>query len=149
MNWAAIIWLAVMLISVSIELGTVSLTSLWFACGALVAMIASLLHAPLALQVVLFLSVSVALLFLLRPVVKKYLNPRLVRTNVDAVIGTEGIVTAQVDNLKATGSVKLGALEWSARSTSGEVIEPGTRVKVDRIEGVKAYVTPAEVNVTV
>ena len=138
MNWAAIGWLAVMLISVSIELGTVSLTSLWFACGALVAMIASLLHAPLALQVVLFLSVSVALLFLLRPVVKKYLNPRLVRTNVDAVIGTEGIVTAQV-----------GALEWTARSTSGEVIEPGTRVKVDRIEGVKAYVTPAEVNVTV
>lgn len=149
MNWAAIVWLAVVLISVSIELGTVSLTSLWFACGALVAMIASLLHAPLALQVVLFLSVSVALLFLLRPMVKKYLNPRLVRTNVDAIIGTEGIVTGQVDNLKATGSVKLGALEWTARSTSGQIIEPGVRVKVDRIEGVKAYVTPVEVNVTV
>ena len=144
MNWAAIGWLVAMLIFVGVEMGTVSLTSLWFAFGALVAMIASLLHAPLALQVVLFLSVSVALLFLLRPVVKKYLNPRLVRTNVDAVIGTEGIVTAQVDNLKATGSVKLGALEWSARSTSGEVIEPGTRVKVDRIEGVKAFVSIVE-----
>jgi len=68
---------------------------------------------------------------------------------VDAVIGTEGIVTAQVDNLKATGSVKLGALEWSARSTSGEPIEPGTRVKVDRVEGVKVYISPVEVTQTV
>ena len=149
MNWAAIGWLVAMLIFVGVEMGTVSLTSLWFAFGALVAMIASLLHAPLALQVVLFLAVSVALLWLLRPITKKYLNPRIVRTNVDAVIGAEGIVTAQVDNLKATGTVKLGALEWTARSTSGQTIEPGVRVKVDRIEGVKAFVSPVEVNVTV
>ena len=94
-------------------------------------------------------AVSAVLLWLLRPVAKKYFTPKLVRTNVDAVIGTEGIVTAEVDNLKATGTVKLGALEWSARSTNGEPITPGTRVRVDRVEGVKAYVTPVDVNVTV
>lgn len=149
MNWAAIVWLALMILFICMESATVSMTSLWFAAGALVALIASLLHAPVALQVVLFLAVSIALLWLLRPIARKYFTPKLMRTNVDAVIGTEGIVTAQVDNLKATGAVKLGALEWTARSTSGEPIEPGTRVKVDRIEGVKAYISPVEVTQTV
>ena len=149
MNWAAIVWLALMILFNCMESATVSMTSLWFAAGALVALIASLLHAPVALQVVLFLAVSIALLWLLRPIARKYFTPKLMRTNVDAVIGTEGIVTAQVDNLKATGAVKLGALEWTARSTSGEPIEPGTRVKVDRIEGVKAYISPVEVTQTV
>ena len=149
MNWAAIVWLALMILFICMESATVSMTSLWFAAGALVALIASLLHAPIALQVVLFLAVSIALLWLLRPIARKYFTPKLMRTNVDAVIGTEGIVTAQVDNLKATGAVKLGALEWTARSTSGEPIEPGTRVKVDRIEGVKAYISPVEVTQTV
>ena len=149
MNWAAIVWLALMILFICMESATVSMTSLWFAAGALVALIASLLHAPVALQVVLFLAVSIALLWLLRPIARKYFTPKLMRTNVDAVIGTKGIVTAQVDNLKATGAVKLGALEWTARSTSGEPIEPGTRVKVDRIEGVKAYISPVEVTQTV
>ena len=100
MNWAAILWLALMILFICMESATVSMTSLWFAAGALVALIASLLHAPIALQVVLFLAVSIALLWLLRPVAQKYFTPKLVRTNVDAVIGTEGIVTAQVEYIK-------------------------------------------------
>ena len=149
MNWAAIVWLVLMILFICAETATVSMTSLWFAAGALVAMIASLLGAQLWVQALLFVAVSAVLLWLLRPVAKKYFTPKLVRTNVDAVIGIEGIVTAEVDNLKATGTVKLGALEWSARSTNGEPITPGTRVRVDRVEGVKAYVTPVDVNVTV
>ena len=149
MNWAAIIWLGLMVFFIFTELASISMTSVWFAVGALVAMIASLLHAPLALQVVLFVAVSGVLLWLLRPVVKKYFTPKLVRTNVDAVIGTEGIVTARVDNLNATGTVKLGALEWSARSVSGDPIEVGSRVRVERVEGVKVFVTAVESTVTV
>ena len=149
MNWAAIVWLVVMILFICAEAASVSMTSLWFAAGALTAMIASLLGAQLWLQAVLFVVVSAVLLLLLRPVAKKYFIPKLVRTNVEAVVGMEGIVTSQVDNLRATGSVKLGALEWSARSTSGEPIAPGTQVRVDRVEGVKAFVTPVEVKVTV
>ena len=145
MNWAAIIWLVLMIVFICAESATVSMTSLWFALGALVAMIASLLGAQLWLQVCLFVAVSAVLLWLLRPVAKKYFTPMLVRTNVDAIIGTEGIVTAQINNLNAVGTVKLSGLEWSARSSSGDPIAPGTRVKVDRIEGVKAYVTPVEI----
>ena len=67
----------------------------------------------------------------------------------DSFIGTEGIVTALIDNLNAQGQVKLGGMEWTARSTSGESIPAGTRIRVDRIEGVKAFVSPAEVTETV
>ena len=79
------------------------------------------------------------------PFIKKFLNPKLAKTNVDAVIGSEGYVTEDIDNLKAAGHVKLGAMERTARSTSGQPIAKGTLIKVDRIEGVKAFVSPAEI----
>lgn len=149
MNWAAIVWLALLVFFLWAEAATVTVISLWFAAGALVALAASLLGAQLWLQVVLFVGVSGLLLLLLRPILRKHFNPKISRTNIDAIIGSRGIVTGQIDNLQAQGTVKLGAVEWSARSTTGEPIPVGTQVKVDRIEGVKVYVTPVEVNATV
>ena len=141
----AIIWLAVIIVLLSVEASTVTLVSLWFAAGGLAALISSLFDAPLWLQLTLFLVVSTASLACLRPVVRKYFKPKLTRTNVDSIIGSEGYVTADVDNRSAVGQVKLGAMEWSARSTSGDLIPAGTLVRVDKIEGVKAYVTPVKV----
>lgn len=140
-----IIWLALLIIFLIAEAVTVATISLWFAAGALVALVAALLGASTALQIALFLVVSAALLACLRGVVKKHFTPKLARTNVDAIIGTCGYVTAGIDNVSATGTVKLGAMEWTARSTSGAPIDAGTLVKVDRIEGVKVFVTPAEI----
>lgn len=148
MNWAAFLWLAALVLFFLIEAGTVAVVSLWFATGSLVALIASLLGAPVWLQAVLFLVVSVGLLLALRPITKKYLKPKLVKTNVDNVIGAEGIVTTAIDNLTAVGQVKLGAMEWSARSTTQEAIPEGTRVIVDRVEGVKVYVSLVKEKVT-
>lgn len=148
MNWAAFVWFALLVFFIAMEAGTVTVVSIWFAAGSVVAMIASLLGAKLWLQVTLFFLVSVLLLLALRPVVRKYFTPRLTKTNVDSVIGSVGIVTAAIDNIEATGTIKLGAMEWTARSTSGTVIPEGTRVRVDRIEGVKAFVTPVEVAVS-
>lgn len=149
MNWAAIIWLVLLVIFIMTEASTVAVVSMWFAIGALAAMIASLLGAQVWLQVVLFLVVSCSLLCALRPLVRKYFTPKLTRTNVDSVIGSTGIVTSRIDNVMSQGQVKLGAMEWTARSTSGEVIEAGMLVKADRIEGVKVFVTPAEVSANV
>ena len=145
MNWAAIVWLVLMVLFLATEAGTVSVVSLWFAVGALAALSASLLGAPGWLQGALFLAVSAGLLALLRPLVKRYVSPKITATNVDSVIGSTGRVTAAIDNVSAAGQVKLGAMEWTARSTSGEPIPAGTLVKVDRIEGVKAFVTPVQV----
>lgn len=145
----SIIWLAVVIVLLTVEASTVTLVSLWFAAGALAALIAGLFSAPLWLQLTLFLVVSCLSLACLRPVVRKYFKPKLTKTNVDSVIGSEGYVTADVDNRSAVGQVKLGAMEWSARSVNGEIIKAGTLVRVERIEGVKAFVTPVEADVKV
>lgn len=149
MNWAAIIWLVLMVVFLVAEASTVTLVSLWFAAGSLAAMIISLLGGAVWLQTVSFLAVSVVLLTALRPLVRKFITPRLTATNVDSVIGSTGLVTAPIDNVSASGQVKLGAMVWTARSSSGAVISEGTLVKVDKIEGVKVFVSPVETKVTV
>jgi membrane protein implicated in regulation of membrane protease activity len=148
MNLAAIIWFAMMVAFLVAEAACpIHLVSIWFAAGALVAAIAGYFGAAVWLQITLFLLVSCALVAMLWPFIKKFLNPKLAKTNIDAVVDSQGYVTADIDNLAATGQVKLGAMEWTARSTSGKPIAKGTLVKVDRIEGVKAFVSPAEVPV--
>ena len=145
MNWAAIIWLGLTVAFLIAEASTVTVISLWFAAGSLVAMAMALLGGAIWLQVLTFLVVSAIALTALRPLVRKYLTPKLTATNIDSVIGSVGIVTATIDNIGATGQVKLNGMEWTARSTSGEPIPAGTRIKVDRIEGVKVFVSPEEV----
>ena len=147
MDSLAILWLVLLILFLVGEASTAAVTTIWFAAGALAAMITALLGGQIWLQLVVFLVVSVILLLSLRPIVKKYLNPKKSRTNIDAVIGTEGYVLTEIDNLAATGRVKLGGMEWSARSTAGEKIPVGTLVKVDKIEGVKVFVTTVNVPV--
>ena len=148
MNWPAIVWLVLLLGFVIAEAACpIHLISLWFAAGALAAMIVSLFHAALWLQITVFVVVSALLLTALRSLVRKYVTPKVTRTNVDCVIGSTGMVTVAIDNVAAQGQVKLGAMVWTARSTSGQVIPEGTLVTADRIEGVKVFVTPVKVSV--
>ena len=135
-------WLVLMVVFLLMESQTVTLISLWFAAGALAALIVALCGSQLWLQAVVFFGVSIVLLASLRPLAKKYFTPKLTKTNVDSVIGSQGYVLTDIDNLAAQGQVKLGAMEWTARSTSGEKIPAGTLVQVDKIEGVKVFVTP-------
>ncbi|MBO5837338.1 MAG: NfeD family protein [Oscillospiraceae bacterium] len=141
MNWDAILWFVLMIVFLWMESSTVSLISIWFAAGSLAAMIAALFEAQLWLQAVLFVAVSVALLASLRTVVKKFITPNLVKTNVDAVVGSTGIVVEAIDNIQGVGQVKLGGMQWSARSTENVKIPENTLVTVDRVEGVKVFVT--------
>ena len=142
MKFAAFVWLGLVILFLIAEGATVSLVSLWFA---VVAMFAALLGAGAWLQTGLFLVVSGALLLMLRPIVRRYLVPKITPTNVDSLVGATGLVTETIDNVTASGQVKLGAMEWTARSTTGENIPQGTLIRVDRIEGVKVYVTPVNV----
>ena len=81
-----------------------------------------LLGGKLWLQIVVFLAVSAVALALLRPIAKKYFTPRISRTNVDALIGKTCLCVTAIDNLKGCGQVKIGDVEGSARSTTGEPI---------------------------
>lgn len=144
---ASVIWLVLLAAFLAAEASTVTMISLWFAAGSLAAMVVALLGGAVWLQITVFTVVSALLLLSLRPLVRKYVTPKLTKTNVDAVIGSTGLVTVAIDNVAAQGQVKLGAVTWSARSSSGEAIPEGVRVKVDRIEGVKVFVSLAEVPV--
>lgn len=134
------LWLALIVVFAVIEGATTALTTVWFIGGALAALAAALLHAELWLQITLFFAVSVVLLTALRPLVKKYLRPRTVRTN-----AAGNIVTEAIDNLHETGAVRLSGVEWSARSADGSPVAAGNVVRIDAIEGVKLIVTPVPV----
>ena len=144
MNWAAVIWLILILVFLLVEASTVTLVSTWFAIGSLAAALAAAAGFGIGLQVTIFVIVSAICLTALRPLVRKHIKPKLTKTNVDAVVGSQGLVTVAINNVSAQGQVKLGAMYWTARSASGDPIPAGTLVKVARIEGVKAFVEPVE-----
>ncbi|HHT87445.1 MAG TPA: NfeD family protein [Clostridiales bacterium] len=136
----SIAWLILLAFLVLVEMITLGLTTIWFAGGALVAFVVSLFYDNLLLEFILFLSVSLVLLFFTRPVVKKYFNSTRVKTNYAAVIGKEALVINTIDNINATGLAVVDGQEWTARSVDGTVIEKGTKVIVESISGVKLMV---------
>ena len=139
-NIPAIVWLVLLLAFAALEGITVGLTSIWFAAGALAALIAALLHGPLWLQIALFLAVSILCLLAVRPLARKYVNTQVQPTNADRVIGAEARVTEDIDNIQGKGAVSVGGVIWTARSDSDGVIPAGSLVRVLRIEGVKVFV---------
>lgn len=134
-------WVAALVVFLIVEAVTAGLVSIWFVFGSLVALICAALGAAVWLQIFWFVIVSVATLVLTRPLVKRYVDSRSVATNADRSIGRAAVVTERIDNLAATGAVKLDGVVWTARSTDDAVaIETGERVTVRAIEGVKLIV---------
>lgn len=144
-----ILWLGAFVVFLAIETGTLGLVSLWFAVGSLGALLVAWLGGVFWLQVLVFLVLSCVSLACLRPLVKKYIAPKIKATNADSLIGLETLITGDVDNIQAKGELLLGGVPWCARSTSGEPISAGTLVRIDRIEGVRLYVSPVEVKAEV
>ena len=142
MNWEAIFWLAAMVVFIAAEAMTVTLVSIWFAAGALGAVLVALMGGGVVLQVTVFLALAVALLLSLRSIVRKHFTPHVTKTNIDSVIGATGIVVTPVNNIAALGQVQINGMEWSARSSDNSHIPAGVMVRVDRVEGVKVFVTP-------
>ena len=139
-----VIWLIAVVVLLIIEAVVPGLISIWFALGALAALVAALLHAPLWLQVVWFLLVSIASLILTRPLAAKYVNSRVQPTNADVLIGRECVVTEEIDDLRGTGAVTVDGKVWTARTGQDEVrLAKGEKARILRIEGVKLIVEKA------
>ncbi len=141
MSSYTIIWLIVLVVCICVELGTMGLTSIWFAGGSIPAIIAAAFGAPVWLQVILFLIVSLVLLFFTRPIAVKYFNKDRIKTNAESLIGRTAIVISDINNLEGIGQVTVSGQEWSARSTQEDVNIPvGSVVTVCAINGVKLIV---------
>lgn len=138
-----VIWVIVFLVLMVLELISMGLTTIWFAGGAVVALVLSAFNAPIVAQVIVFLVVSTLLLYFTRPIAQKYFNKNRVNTNVESMPGQIGIVTVDIDNIAATGTVSLNGMDWTARSKEPEgTIAKGTKVRVLEVQGVKLIVEP-------
>lgn len=135
-----VIWSAAIVVFLIIEGVTAGLASIWFALGSAAALISALFGAPIWLQIVWFVLISGATIYFTRPLVKKYINTKTVATNADRLIGMEGIVTENIDNLAASGKVSIDGKIWTARSEGAEPLEVGSRVCIKAIQGVKLIV---------
>ncbi|MBP3610983.1 MAG: NfeD family protein [Lachnospiraceae bacterium] len=136
-------WFALLIIFVVVECFTVGLVSIWFAGGALAAMLFALAGAEAIWQDIIFLVVSGLLLVLTRPIAVRYFNSRKEKTNYQSVIGMVAKVTEKIDNYNQTGAAFVDGKEWTARSTEDTVtMEKDTLAKVAAIEGVKLIVEP-------
>lgn len=139
----SVCWLIALVVFLIVEGLTVGLVSIWFAAGALCALLVSLFTTNFWIQMGVFLVVSGVTLAALRPLSYKYLGPKQREaTNADRVIGAEGIVTEDIDNLEGKGLVMVKGAVWTARSENDNPIRKDTKVIILRIEGVKVFVEP-------
>ena len=135
-------WLIAVAVFLIIEITTLGLTTIWFAGGALIAFLASILGANYLIQFILFVVVSVILLCFTRPIAVRYFNNHRARTNYESIIGQTAKVTSRIDNFNQTGAAIVGGQDWTARAEQDDdIIEPGTQVKIVAIKGVKLIVT--------
>lgn len=134
-------WIIAMVVFLVIEAVTVGIVSIWFAIGALFAMVTAMLGANLWVQIAVFLVVSAVALYFTRPLVKKYVNNKVEPTNADMLIGKECRVVETIDNISGTGAVYVDGKTWTARTIDEEIIPEGQLVKAERIEGVKLIVS--------
>ncbi|MCD8382905.1 MAG: NfeD family protein [Clostridiales bacterium] len=143
----AVFWVIAIVVFAIVEGITVGLASIWFVVGALAALVVSLFTSNLWAQAAAFLAVSILSLAAFKPLAERYLTPKggKAATNIDSIIGREAVVREDICNLENRGRVKIGGLEWSALSETGENIPAGTVVAVDHIEGVRVYVHPVPV----
>lgn len=139
-DMSTIIWIAAIVIFGVAEAATAGLTSIWFVLGSVAALIAAICNGPIWLQIALFFVVSIATLAATRPLVAKLMKKDIKPTNADRVLGGSARVTERIDNDVPTGAVYIDGKTWSARSSTGEIIEPDAMVRVVRMEGVKLYV---------
>ena len=138
------LWLGAAVLFGAVEAATAGLVSVWFAAGAVGAFFTALGGAGVTVQLVVFALVSAAALAVTRPLVRRFGREKPVPTNLDRVIGRTASVTEEIDNGAASGTVYVDGKTWTARSAGGEVIPAGSRVEIQRMEGVKLFVKKSE-----
>ncbi len=142
----AIFWLVLFVVLLVIEIFTMGLTTIWFAGGAILAFVLAYVGFGLPVQIIVFLLASIILLVLTRPLAVKFFNKERQKTNAESLIGQKAIVLEDIDTLHGTGRAEVNGMEWSAKTDEvGEIIEAGTVVVIEGIQGVKLIVKKEEV----
>lgn len=139
-----LVWLILAVVLGVAEAVTISLISIWFAIGAVAAIIPAYFGVPIWGQILVFLAVSAIAFAFTKRFFKDIVKVKKQPTNSDSLIGTDGIVTAEINNLEGTGKVYISGLTWSAKSLNGEDIPEGAVVTARKIEGATLVVETKE-----
>ena len=135
-----IVWGIVAVVALLLEIATVgAMTSIWFAVGALIALVLALLKLGTMIQLIVFIVLSVASFIIIRPMAANYLRGNIVPTNYDSLIGSTVKVSKEITT-DAWGEVTVSGMTWSAVEVNGKAVEAGSHVKVLAIEGAKLIV---------
>ena len=135
-----IVWVAVLVVSLIVEVQTAELVAVWFIPGALTSLLLSLVGVDEWIQWLVFLVVSAVLLVLAFTVFRKRFlkNHGKEKTDIDLLVGQTAKVIERIDNAEMTGAVKVGGKEWSARMADDcETAEVGEFVEIESVSGVK------------
>lgn len=137
------IWLGIMIVLLLAEAATVGLTTIWFAAGALAAMVLCALGVGAFGQWTVFFVVSLVLLYFTRPIALKWMTPHKLRTNYENAVDKTVRITERVDNIAGTGAAVLNGQEWTARMQQDDAtLESGELATVAAVEGVKLILIP-------
>lgn len=138
--WMPLVWLVLAVVFGITEGVTFDFVAIWFAVGAVAAIIPASFHLPVMVQIAVFLLVSVIALIFTRPFVKKWMKVRPVPTNADSLIGRVGVTIREIGGEELHGRVSVAGMDWAAISDDDTVIDAGEKVLIKRIEGVKLIV---------
>lgn len=138
------VWIALAVVFGVVEAATAQIVTIWFAIGAVGALIANAAGAGVTVQLSVFVAVSILTLIIARPYLKKFTKTEMQRTNADMYIGETAVVLEEIDNTRGTGQIKVKGSVWTARSRNNSVIPAGENVYVEKIEGVKLIVSLKE-----
>ena len=118
----------------------------WFAIGALLALITSLITSNLIAQLVVFFVSTVIFIIFIKPLTNGlFKNNTKDELNMNGIVGKRAVVVEDIDNFKNTGKVKLNGEVWKAVSENeSEIIPSDTQVNVIRVDGVKLIVEKAD-----
>ena len=142
-NNMSFIWLSIVIVLTILELITTQLVSIWFVIAGIAALIVSLFIDSIFVQIAIFIVLTVLLLIVTKPMVKRIMNFKKIRTNSDKNIGRKAFVTAEINNKEETGEVKIDSMLWSARSVDDTIIPKNSEVIIEGIRGVKLIVKKA------
>ncbi len=138
-----IAWVVLLIAFAVLEALTATLVSIWFCIGAAVSLLIASLGGSLGWQIGAFTVVSLIAMAIIRPFARRFLVKGETKTNADRILGAEGVVTEVINNLAASGQIRVLSEYWTARTEKQEEIPVNTVVRVLRIEGVKVIVAAA------
>ena len=135
------VWIVFFILSVIVELSTMSLVAIWFMPATAIAIVLSLFSVKVWIQVLVWFILSTLTFILTARLAARLRHRRIQPTNADRVIGLTALVTEPISDRNQTGMVKVMGQIWSARTDeTTEEIPLDTEVRVLRIEGVKLIV---------